>query len=163
MASSSPVLIVPGKQVGKLRLQSYPKGLPLGNPDYSDAAMNHETMLWKYDGKTLLVESTNNAVIDNGGPGYTVHYIRTTSPRYRDRHGLRTGSTFGEIKRSYPHLKSWDNKPVVLADNHLGIAFEFNSAHPAARSKCVAVAVYEPGGVWAQLDALDVLDLEKSK
>jgi hypothetical protein len=163
LASKNAVLIVPGKQLGTLRLQSYPKGLPLGNPDYSDAGMNHETMVWK-SGKsknTLLVETTNNAVIDNE-TGYTLHYIRVTSPVYRDSHGLRTGDTLASIRRFYSHLQPWDNKPSVLADNALGIAFEFESAHPAAGSKCIAIAVYEPGGgVWAEYDASDVRDLEK--
>jgi len=165
LAAGHAVLIVPGKQLGRLHLQSYPKGPPLGNPDYSDAGMNHETMLWK-SGKganTLLVETTSNAPIDNG-TGYTLHYIRVTSPVYHDSHGLRTGSTWASIRRVYRHLKAWDNKPTVFADNALGIAFEFKSAHPVASSKCIAIAVYEPGGgVWGELNASDVLDMEKDK
>lgn len=165
MAASNALLIVPGKQLGKLRLQSYPK-LPMGDPDYSDAGMNHEVMVWKSgkakDSNTLVLETTSNEVLADAGPGYTVHYIRVTSPIYHDRHGLGTGSTWASIHRAYPHLESWDNKPTVLADNDLGIAFEFKTAHPVASSRCVAVAVYEPGGVWEECDASDIRDLEKN-
>ena len=157
-------LIVPGKQLGKLHLQSYAK-LPLPDPDYSDAGMNHEIMVWKShkDGNTLVLESTSNAVVDNGGPGYTVHYIRVTSPMFHDRHGLHTGSTFAEIKRSYSHLTAWDNKPTVFADNGRGIAFEFKINHPGLKSKCIAIAVYRPGGVWQEVNASDISEMEKSK
>jgi len=155
-------LIVPGKQLGKLHLQSYAK-LPMGDPDYSDAGMNHEIMVWKSkDGNTLVLESTSNTVVDNGGSGYSVHYIRVTSPAFHDRHGLRTGSTFADVQREYPHLQAWDNKPAVLADNALGIAFEFDSDHPTGTSKCIAISVYEAGGgVWQEVNASDIKDLEK--
>ena len=164
LASGSAVLIVPGKQLGELRLQSYPKGLPIGGkPYYSDAGMNHETLLYKSgnaQANTLLVETTSNAPLDK--PGYALHYIRVTSPVFHDRHGLRTGSMLASIRRVYGHLKPWDNKPTVFAADTRGIAFEFNTAHPAATSKCIAIAVYEPGGgVWAEYNAADIRDMKQ--
>jgi hypothetical protein len=153
VAFASPYSIVPGKQAGSLRIQSYPQGLPLTNPDYSDGAMGQYTDMWVskerdkagWPTNTVVVRFTSNGFLANAGPGETVTYVRITSPGFRDAHGLSTGSTLASIQRVYRHLKPEDGKPGVLADDALGIGFDFGVAHPSASSRCIAISIFEKG------------------
>lgn len=164
-AGSTLWLLVPGKQAGSLRLQSYPKGLPLGKPDYEDAGMSHYVDLWASTERdkagmplnTVVAASTSNGPI-SGGPGVTLTNVRITSPKFHDAHGLSTGSTLAVIRRFYAHLAAVDGKPAVLADDPRGIAFEFGSARPKPSSRCVAIDIYEPGG-YVKFDAVDVREM----
>jgi hypothetical protein len=152
-AFASPYSIVPGKQAGTLRIQSYPKGLPLTNPDYSDGAMGQYTDMWVskerdkagWPRNTVVARFTSNGFQANAGPGESVTYVRITSPDFHDAHGLSTGSTLASIQRVYRHLKAEDGKPGVLADDALGIGFDFGVPHPTGSSRCVAISIFESG------------------
>jgi len=153
--------LVPGNRAGSLHLGSYPKGLPLAEADYGDAAMGHYIEMWvsKLRNRagmpldTLVTESLSNG--PSGRPGVTLFYVRVTSPRFHDRHGLSTRSTFASIRRLYRRLQPTENKPAILSDDARGIAFEFATAHPAPTSRCIAISIYEKRGL-TQFDASDV-------
>ena len=152
-AFASPSSIVPGKQAGSLRIKSYPKGVPGVKPDYEDGAMGQYVSMWVskernkagWPVNTLIVKFSSNGFVDNGGPGESLFYIRVTSPEFHDSHGLSTGSTLASIERVYRHLKPVDGKTGVLADDNLGIGFDFGVAHPSAASRCIAINVYDKG------------------
>ena len=162
-ALASPSSIVPGKQVGSLRIKLYPKGVPGVKPDYEDGAMGQYVGMWvsKERNKaalpvnTLIVKFSSNEFVDNGGPGESLFYIRVTSSEFHDSHGLSTGSTLASIERVYRHLKPVDGKTGVLADDNLGIGFDFGISHPAAASRCIAISVYDKGDT-VLFDAGDV-------
>lgn len=163
IASNDALLIRPGHQLGRLRLQNYPKGMPLPSPDYTDGAMFQYNELWMsrktkngLPVNTLLAHITSNAPVENGGPGYRLSYVRATSRIFHDRHGLRTGRTLATIRRVYRHLAAVDGIPTILADDRLGISFEFDAPHPSGKSRCIAIAIYTPGSGILQHDASDV-------
>lgn len=165
--ASSPSL-VPGKQAGSLKIKSYPKGLPMTNPDYSDGAMGQYVSMWVSNERdkaglplnTLVPRFVSNGFSADAKPGDTVVYVRVTSSVFHDAHGLSTGSTLASIERIYPHLKPVDDKPTVLADDALGIAFEFGEERPTSASKCIAISIYDKGGQVAY-NAVDVRGMLK--
>jgi len=128
--------------------------VPLAKPDYEDGAMGQYVGMCVSKERdkaglpvnTLVVKFFSNGFVDNGGPGESLFYIRVTSPEFHDAHGLSTGSTLASIKRVYRNLKPVDGKTGVLADDDLGIGFDFGLAHPTAASRCIAIDVYNKGG-----------------
>ena len=160
-AHASTWTLTPGKVAGSLRLKSYPHGLPLAASDYGDAAMGHYVEMWVSKSRnkagmpldTLVTESLSNG--PTGRPGVTLFFVRVTSRRFHDSHGISTGQTLAMIRRVYRHLEPADGKSSILTDDARGIGFEFDSAHPSPTSKCIAISIYEKGGQ-TQFDAADV-------
>jgi hypothetical protein len=153
-AQSNANSIVPSKNVGKVHLGRYGAAYlsKLPRPDANDSGMGRYRSVWvskRPDGHidTLYIYSVAN------GPrqiepleGVSIELIRVTSPWYRTRGGLSTGSTLAQILRGFPDLRPTDDSKTLYDDAKDGIAFEF--AEPAtADSLVTAIIIHQPGKV----------------
>lgn len=154
-AQPEDLLIVPGKQIGRVHLGADGDRTlaALPEPDAAEQvwARPEETeQLWmshtpprRHD--TLYVHTTANSLL-NVKPhgGTTIDLIRVTSPRFATGDGLHAGSTLMQIRRRFPHARPGDSRLFLYDEEHAGIAFEF--AHPPSlNSRAIAVMIHPPG------------------
>lgn len=154
-AQPGDLLIVPGRQIGRVHLG--PDGdrtlAALPEPDVAGQvwARPEETeQLWmshapprRHD--TLYVHTTANSLL-NVKPhgGVTIDLIRVTSPRFATREGLHAGSTLAQIRRRFPDARPGDSRLFLYDEEHTGIAFEF-ARPPLSNSRAIAVMIHPPG------------------
>lgn len=154
-ASATPLnayLVVPGHRIGHTllgrdgarTLASLPK------PTGSDAGMSQRYFAWTSPAAhgqphTLYIHATHNGLTDvKPLDGLTIDTVRVTSPAFATQRGLHVGSTFAQIQRWFPHLRSINSAHTLYDDKARGIAFEFAS-RPKPSSRAIAVTVHTPG------------------
>lgn len=154
-AQPGDLLIVPGKQIGRVHLGSDGDRTiaSLPEPDAAEQvwARPEETeQLWMshkppHGHDTLYVHTTANSLLNvKPHSGTTIDLIRVTSPRFVTRERLHVGSTLAEIQRRFPHARPGDSRLFLYDEEHTGIAFEF--AHPPSpNSRSIAVMIHPPG------------------
>lgn len=138
-------LITPGTSIGHLAI-----GLPvdsaivrLGRPDYSDAAMGHSLMKW-YSKDAGKHRTAVFAGRDMGNEDVSrIKRIMVSSPWFKTREGIATGSAFADIEKFYK-LKKMDDftaqqKGLQVYDSDKGITFDMDSTS----KKCVAITVHK--------------------
>lgn len=148
-------LVVPGKSLGNIRLGSAVDSLTwMGPADYGDAAMQKAWSTWyAKPGKPGVARYQIDLYTSGVGPELhkQVRLIRATSPWFRTAGGVRVGTPLARLKTACGPLKlAATYRPApgaalrYLYDNaRAGMAFE--TAGPAATSRCVAVIVHLPG------------------
>lgn len=145
-------LIVPGKSLGQVSLGSNGKQslACLRTPDVLDPGMSQTRNVWaakSRSGKTntLYIHTVSNGALNmKPDNDVTIDTIRVTSPWFRTRGGLHTGSTLAQIQQRFPHLSPAGSGKTLLDDKNAGIAFEF-AQPPTRRSRCIAIIVHSSG------------------
>jgi len=172
-AKADPFLIVPGRSIGQTHLgrdgDKIVKRLP--SPTIFEHHMMQSNLVWVsrptagHRQETLYLHRVNNGVLDPPGPGEAVSgeavdAIRVTSPQFRTRGGIGSGSLLRQILRRFPHSQPVDGDRTVYADSVRGIAFEFRRK-AIADARCIAVTVFPVGDVRI-INAAQVRDLLRS-
>ena len=162
-ASAQPrdLLVVPGKQIGRIPLG--PNGArtlaALPAPNFAEQIWAHHDekgLLWmsppphdspapsvKYT--TLYVHTTSNSLLEaKPRGGVTIDLVRVTSPRFATQDGLHPGSTLAQILRRYPHARPTGSRLFLYDDQRAGIAFEF-AQPPVPATHAIAVMIHPPG------------------
>lgn len=154
-ASAAPpdaYLVVPGHRIGHTLLGSDgTRALAsLPKPTRSEGATSNRYYVWNSPAAqgqphTLFVHGVDNRVMDvKPHNGLTIDTVRVTSPAFATQRGLHVGSTFAQIQRRFPHLRSVNSAHTLYDDKARGIAFEF-ARRPDANTRALAVTVHTPG------------------
>jgi hypothetical protein len=139
-------LIVPGKSIGLTHLGQNAETLAaLGRPDFSDAAMGKAWSTWysKDDKKNEL--SIYTTYKDSEMTEKVIRLIRITSPEFKTKEGISTGSSVNTIRNSYPKLilcgkyKDAEGTVEIYDAVDLGIAFEIR------KENCISIIIHETG------------------
>lgn len=145
-------LVVPGHRIGHTLLGADGKRTLtcLPKPTRNEGAAGNRYYVWNShaaQGKphTLFVHGVTSGLMSvKPADGLTIDTVRVTSPAFATQSGLHVGSTFAQIQRRFPHLRSVNSAHTLYDDKARGIAFEF--AHrPSASSRVLAVTVHTPG------------------
>lgn len=144
-------LIVPGEQVGKVRLGENVSALEvLGLPDKSDAAMGKAWLYWngQRDEHNNLTElDVYTTYKDSTMQEKTVQQIRTTSSQFATANHIHVYSSLKEIEQAFPEIKKLasyneDGRSFVIYDAVAkGIAFEMTKA--GEQRICTGIIVHE--------------------
>jgi len=144
-------LIRPGESIGQIHLGTNGGSdlKKLRQPDLIDNYTSHSVRVWisKKDGRTdtLFIKTVSNDALGvQPVDGVSVELIRVTSPWYRTKGGLSTGSTFAQIHREFPDARPVDGDGKLFGDSKRGIVFEF-ARSPSTDSPCSAVMVHPRG------------------
>jgi hypothetical protein len=135
-------LIVPGVSIGQTHLgktgASELQKLPV--PTASEGGMSQSRQVW------VDPKSKNTLYIYTAQPGdsISVQLIRVTSPFFRTKGGIKSGSTLSQILRQYSRIQAVGDQGIVYDDSAIGIAFEF-PPNPNQKSRCLAVMIHPPG------------------
>lgn len=147
-------LIIPGTAIGGTAIEDDTSKLEvLGQPNHSDAAMGKAWMTW-YGKKTDTTHNEMNVYTtykDDELKEKVVRQIRITSPDFKTVEGINTESSFAEILKAFPNIKTvgkFDNidtkiETTIYDDIQSGIAFEVRN--PFGKSQCCAIIVHEKG------------------
>jgi hypothetical protein len=167
IAGTHETSIVPGVSLAGVSLgpQGAQELKKLGKPYRVDRGMSQTRQVWKWlrpDGRleTFFIHTVNNGVIDaQPADGVTIDLIRSTTAQFRTADGIGVGSTFEQIRRSFPNVAPVEGTSTIFDDNKRGIAFEFSSA-PINHSICIAVMVHPSGksNVATQRQVAEVLE-----
>lgn len=144
-------LIVPGEQVGKVRIGEDVSALKvLGPPDKSDAAMGKAWLFWKgqRDEHNNITElDVYTTYKDNTMQEKTVQQIRTTSSQFSTANHIHVYSSLREIGQEFPEIKKLasyneEGRSFVIYDAvEKGIAFEIAKA--GKQQICTGIIVHE--------------------
>lgn len=149
-------LIVPGKSIGQIELESPAQSLAvLGKPDGGDAAMMKAWRIWYSRKKDNSIDSSHMLAVFTAMRTQDTQYvkqIRVTSPKFKTSKGVGPGSTIAAIKKAYPDLQRVQTyesankarKIVVYQDSRQGIAFETANSR-SKKPVCSMVVVFDPG------------------
>jgi hypothetical protein len=167
IAGTHETSIVPGVSLAGVSLgpQGAQELKKLGKPYRVDRGMSQTREVWKWlrpDGRleTFFIHTVNNGVIDaQPADGLTIDLIRSTTAQFRTADGIGVGSTFEQIRRSFPNVAPVEGTSTIFDDTKRGIAFEFSSA-PINHSICIAVMVHPSGksNVATQRQVAEVLE-----
>ena len=67
-----------------------------------------------------------------------------TSPFFRTKEGIKSGSTLSQILRQFPRIQAIGDQEIVYDDSTIGIAFEFQP-NPNEKSRCLAIMIHPQG------------------
>jgi len=149
-------LIVPGKSIGQIKLESPAQSLAvLGKPDGGDAAMMKAWRIWYSRKKDNSIDSSHMLAVFTAMRTQDTQYvkqIRVNSPKFKTSKGVGPGSTIAAIKKAYPDLQRVQtyesaNKArriVVYQDSRQGIAFETANSR-SRKPVCSMVVIFDPG------------------
>ncbi|SEW31178.1 hypothetical protein [Chitinophaga arvensicola] len=149
-------LIVPGKSIGQIKLESPAQSLAvLGKPDGGDAAMMKAWRIWYSRKKDKRIDSSHMLAVFTAMRTQDTQYvkqIRVNSPKFRTAKGVGPGSTIATIKKAYPDIQRVQayesankaRKIVVFQDTKQGIAFETVNSR-SKKPVCSMVVVFDPG------------------
>jgi hypothetical protein len=167
IAGTHETSIVPGVSLAGVSLgpQGAQELKKLGKTYRVDRGMSQTREVWKWlrpDGRleTFFIHTVNNGVIDaQPADGLTIDLIRSTTAQFRTADGIGVGSTFEQIRRSFPNVAPVEGTSTIFDDTKRGIAFEFSSA-PINHSICIAVMVHPSGksNVATQRQVAEVLE-----
>lgn len=140
-------LLQPGIGAGKTAIneiadQVYAR---LGKADGGDAAMGKAIAIWYNNHDSTAHSIAIYTVRDTGSmPPARIKQIRVTSPTFKTKEGIHTGSTLTEIKKVFPVTRSEayksEGENYSVYSSKQGIAFEINAA-----GECVSVLIFEAG------------------
>lgn len=149
-------LIVPGKSIGQVKLETPAESLAvLGRPDGGDAAMMKAWRIWYSRKKDNSMDSSHMLAVFTAMRTQDTQYvkqIRVTSPRFRTPKGVGAGSSMKAIKKAYPDVRlvqtyesaNKARRIAVYEDTKQGIAFESINSR-SRRPVCSMVVVFDPG------------------
>lgn len=147
-------LIIPGKQVGKLKIADSDSLMfvLLGKADFSDAAMGKAWITW-YGKKDVHNNRTELNVYttyrDTSMRDKAVQQIRTTSAYFATTSGIRVYDSYSRIQELYPHLvykaKYKDNDRTIKVYDETGQGIAFETAMDGAEEICTGIIVHRPG------------------
>lgn len=143
-------LITPGKGIGQLQIDATTADAYkiLGKPDSGDNAMGSSLAVWYANHNPAGYSTSVFASHKYGAKDENAVYIKkimVSSPWFKTKEGIGTGSTLAEIEK-YFTLKKGDSFKLkgstidVYADKPLGITFEIDPVS----SKCTSVIVGRP-------------------
>lgn len=140
-------LIVPGRSVGEIKLETDAAGImkKFDKPDAGDAAMGKAVATWfeRHDttGHALSIFTAKD--VGNSDTAF-IEQIRVTSPGFKTKQGIGTsasltqlGKIFNLQKQKGYRLKQQD---VELYVDTAGIAFEIDK-----QGRCIGIVVYPAG------------------
>lgn len=149
-------LIVPGKSIGQIKLETPAQSLAvLGKPDGGDAAMMKAWRIWYSRKKDETIDSSHMVAVFTAMRTQDTQYvkqIRVNSPKFKTVKGVGAGSTIATIKKAYPNVQlvqtylsaNKARRIVVYQDSKSGIAFETSNSR-SRRPVCSMVVVFDPG------------------
>lgn len=141
-------LITPAKSIGKISLKEDAAEVykQLGKPDSGDAAMGKSLSTWyaNHNPKGYQTQIFCSRNMGNADENISrVKQIRVTSPYFKTKEDIGTGSDLTQIQAKFKVVKtvSYPAKkpPYDIYDDKNGIAFEI------LNDTCRAVIVYLPG------------------
>jgi hypothetical protein len=140
-------LLVQGTSAGGIHLDENADTIvkKLGKPDFSDAAMQKQIMIWHTDhnkkANAVGIFTGRNAGIDETS---RVLQIWLTSASFHTSQGLHTGMALDEMRKSFTLKKTesyaYGGKNYTVYDSMEGIAFETDDT-----GKCTAIIVQKKG------------------
>ena len=149
--SVNPLLITPGKSIGKLALG--PNGLQtlkrLGEPAIRDAGMSQTRQVWVSKGNrntTLYIHTiANGAIQAKPEKGVSIDVAHTSSGNFHTASGIAVGSALTQVQRAFPRARRDQEfkEAIIYSDPGKGIAFEFASDRGSAR--CIGITIFIPG------------------
>ena len=142
-------LIVPGVRIGRFKLDSSTRSLPvlLGKPFYTDSSMGSALLAWNVTRNKIKYHITifadHNFI--KKADYMQIRKILVSSPFYKTAEGLHTGMPFDtyakfyklKIERTYVHK---GRKIDIYQDKASGIAFEIDNKTKTG----LAMVVYKP-------------------
>ncbi|MCC9136485.1 hypothetical protein ACFSKU_06500 [Pontibacter silvestris] len=146
-------MIVPGESIGQVEIGSTAEQVSniLSKADSGDAAMGKAVSFWlsnSPDTPKHMVAVYSSRSMGTGNINLRTRQVLVTSPRFTTPDGISTGSTMGEIRQQYNHLKPVGYYPdkqqkrvYIYDDAAQGITFEITETD----STCAAIAVHEKG------------------
>lgn len=155
-AQKAPWLIVPGKSIGQITLETPSQSLAvLGKPDGGDAAMMKAWRIWYSRKKDKGIDSSHMVAVFTAMRTQDTQYvkqIRVNSPRFKTAKGVGAGSSMAAIKKAYPGVQlvqtyesaNKARRIAVYEDTKMGIAFETSNVR-SKKPVCSMVVVFDPG------------------
>ncbi|WP_157273834.1 hypothetical protein [Pedobacter sp. BAL39] len=138
--------IVPGESIGSIHLGQDAAQLSdiLGKADDGDAAMGKAWGIWNQDGGGQL--SVYTSYKDSTAVAKDVKQIVVSSEHFVTEQGIRSGSSFATVKKTFPQLQlaeTYINGKETLKvydDIERGIAFDVMNKN--GEEVCVAITVH---------------------
>lgn len=146
---SSDTLIVPGRSIGNITLESDAVKTinALGKPDATDAAMGKAVSTWygQHD-STKHALSIFTAQDVGNSPIALIKQIRVTNPRYRTQAGVGASSSVDEIQDIFKLQQeegyALKGRNISVYTDTSGIAFEIDET-----GTCIGIVVYFKGSL----------------
>lgn len=152
--------IEPGKYIGNTQIGTTVDTLAtlLGPADGGDAAMGKAWGIWYSHRKDKSIDSSRYLAVYsvreemNGGEAMVIKQVRVNTPSFKTAKGLKVGSSYIEIKKLFPAIKTvaqyqdkLKKKKITLYDvKSEGIAFEMTT-EKGGRQVCTAITVHPAG------------------
>ena len=177
-AQQNPNRITPGKKLGKLNVGDLMEDMKwLKKPDYGDAVAGHRWQTWE-----AKKRDPRNGNITNSLDVYTspnvdgknqIRIIRSTSPTFSTKDGVKVRSTLAKAKDLYPKLvlageyesPQFASKVALYDDTLDGISFEFKvgkDGQVGLHEKCLSIWVHEPAVAVMASDPITYLTAKPS-